>query len=75
MIIDDIAGLITTTHNTMTARQIGRLFNRSRKWTYAAENGCNVVLNYDFVAGLHALGYELVLQKIDKSARGVEHYD
>ena len=67
MIIDDIADLITTTHGTITAREIGRLFNRSRKWTYAVENGCNPVLNYDFVAGLHALGYELVLQKIDKS--------
>ena len=75
MIIDDIADLITTTNNTMTARQIARLFNRERKWVYLIKLGCNPVLNPDFVAGLHALGYELVLQKIDKSASRGGHYD
>ena len=46
-----------------TATQIAKIFDKERKWVYSVKNGCNVVLNPEFIGGLSALGYEIVLQK------------
>lgn len=66
MIIDDIANLIEQESKRITGKRVAKLFNKERKWVTYTKNGCNVVLNTDFVAGLDALGYELVLQRKER---------
>lgn len=63
MILEDIANLIEDEHKKKTATQIAKIFDKERKWVYSVKNGCNVVLNPEFIGGLSALGYEIVLQK------------
>lgn len=63
MIIDDIADLMLELRKTKTASQIGEIFGRKRKTIYAISQGCTFHLDYDFIAGLSSLGYELKLVK------------
>ena len=63
MIIEDIANLIFELHQKKTAREVAKIFGKERKWTYFIEKGCTFNLDYDFIAGLSSLGYELKLVK------------
>ena len=61
MIIEDIANLICSLCHDKTAREVARIFGRERKWAYSIMNGATFILDYDFIAGLSSLGYELKL--------------
>ena len=63
MVLDDIADAIAEARKSKTAKEVARLFDKERKWVNFVQNGCNVRLDYNLVAGLHALGYELKLVK------------
>ena len=61
MIIEDIANLICSLYHDKTAREVARIFGRERKWAHSVMNGTCIRLDYDFIAGLSSLGYELKL--------------
>ncbi len=61
MIFDEISKLITAQLETMSAREIGRKFNRERKAIYSLRAGCCFHCDVDFVCGLNKLGYDLQL--------------
>lgn len=63
MILDDIANLIALEHQKRPATELGRIFDRGRKTIYMLESGCTFHLDYGFIGGLSALGYELKLVK------------
>lgn len=62
-IIADIQNLLYTLQSKKTATEIGRIFNRERKWLYRLQQSESFVINSDFIAGLDSLGYEIVLRK------------
>lgn len=66
MIIEDIANLIERESKRITGKRVAKLFNKERKWVTNTKCGCSVKLDTDFVAGLDALGYELVLQRKER---------
>ena len=71
MVLEDIADLFEQESKKKTATQLARVFDKERKWVYGVKNGCNVVLNPEFIGGLSALGYEIVLQKkTDRRCKG-----
>lgn len=45
------------------ADELAGKFNRSRKWVFQSKWGISYKLNYDFLVGLDALGYQLKLVK------------
>ena len=59
MIFDDIAYLIS--HSGKSTKELCRTFNRERKTIYSYKNGATFYCDYNFVCGLNALGYELVI--------------
>ena len=61
MVLDDIADVICEARKKITAKKIASLFNKERKWVLSAQCGCSMRLDYNLVAGLNALGYELKL--------------
>lgn len=63
MILEDIAVLFEELRKQDKAKDIARHFGRDRKYVYSIVNGCNVVLNPEFIAGLNHYGYELKLMK------------
>ena len=63
MIIEELCVLFEELMQKKTARQIARDFGRNRKWVSQVRDGCNFVFNPEFVAGLKANGYRLVLVK------------
>lgn len=65
MIIEDIANLVCSLYQNKTAKEVSRIFGRERKWAYSIMNGTTFLLDYDFIAGLSSLGYELKLVKKD----------
>ena len=65
MILDDIADLFCELEKTNTHKEIARHFGRERKFVIGMKNGCNPILNPEFVAGLKNYGYELKLVKIE----------
>ena len=64
-IIEDIQELFYSLHAKKTAAEIAQIFNRERKWVYYREQTEVLVIDYDFIAGLNSLGYEIVLRKKD----------
>ena len=63
MVLDDLAELFTELSKKHTHREIARHFDRERKFVINMKNGCNPILNAEFVAGLNNYGYELKLVK------------
>lgn len=66
MIIDDIANLLERESNRITGKRVAKLFNKERKWLWYNKMGYSYKIDTDFVAGLDALGYELVLQRKER---------
>ena len=64
-IFEDIQKLFYSLHAKKTAAEISKIFNRERKWVYCREQIDAFVVDYDFIAGLNSLGYEIVLRKKD----------
>ena len=46
-----------------TASEISRIFGYERKWVYQRMMVNSFVINDKFIAGLDALGYEIILRK------------
>ena len=63
MVLDDIADLFEELGTKHKHRDIARQFGKERKYVINIKNGCNMVLNPEFVAGLDYFGYELKLVK------------
>ncbi len=63
MVLDDIADLLCELENKNTHKEIARHFGRERKFVTNVKNGCNIILNPEFIAGLNHYGYELKLVK------------
>ena len=64
MILEDIANLFEELSEKHTNKEISRNFVRGRKFVINVKNGCNFVMNPEFIAGLREYGYELKLVKI-----------
>ena len=64
MILEDIENLFEELSAKHTHKEISRHFGRERKFVINIKNGCNFVLNPEFIAGLREYGYELKLVKI-----------
>ena len=64
MILDDIANLFEELSAKHTHKEISRHFGRERKFVINIKNGCNFIINPEFIAGLREYGYELKLVKI-----------
>ncbi len=64
MILEDIANLFEELSAKHTHKEISRHFGRERKFVINIKNGCNFVINPEFIAGLREYGYELKLVKI-----------
>ena len=63
MVLEDIANLFEELSQKYTHKEIARHFDRERKFVINMKNGCNPILNAEFVAGLNNYGYELKLVK------------
>lgn len=63
MVLEDIANLFEQVCKKETASCLAARFEKSRKWVHLVRGGCPMVLNWQFIAGLDSLGYELVLRK------------
>ena len=64
MILDDICNLFHELNKKHTCKEISTNFGRNdRKFALNVKNGCNFVLNAEFVAGLNCYGYQLKLVK------------
>lgn len=74
MITDQISEMLTEEHKKHGMRKLCRVTGLSRSTLYNIINGCNFVLNAEFVAGLGALGYTLELKHKDgdRSDRGTQ---
>ena len=64
MIFEDISNLFEELSAKHTHKEISRHFGRERKFVINIKNGCNFVINPEFIAGLREYGYELKLVKI-----------
>ena len=64
MILEDIANLFEELSAKHTHKEISRHFGRERKFVINIKNGCNFVINPEFIAGLREYVYELKLVKI-----------
>ena len=64
MILEDIANLFEELSAKHTHKEISRHFGREIKFVINIKNGCNFVINPEFIAGLREYGYELKLVKI-----------
>lgn len=64
MVLEDIANLFKELSAKHTNKEIARNFGRERKFVINVKNGCNFVMNPEFIAGLREYGYELKLAKI-----------
>lgn len=66
-IFDDINDLFHSLfRGGKTAAEIGHIFGYERKWVYQRTQLNSFVINDKFIAGLDALGYELILRKKEK---------
>ena len=63
MLLDDIAGLFEELSQKYTHKDVARHFGRERKFVINMKNGCNPILNAEFLAGLNHYGYKLELVK------------
>ena len=64
MILEDISNLFEELSAKHTHKEISRHFGRERKFVINIKNGCNFVINPEFIAGLREYGYEFKLVKI-----------
>ena len=64
MILEDIANLFEELSAKHTHKEISRHFGRERKFVINIKNGCNFVINPEFIAGLIEYLYGLKLVKI-----------
>ena len=64
MILEDIANLFEELCVNHTHKEIASNFGRERKFVINVKNGCNFIVNPEFIAGLLEYGYELKLVKI-----------
>lgn len=63
MLLEDIANLFDELSKDEKHKDVARHFGRERKFVINMKNGCNPILNAEFLAGLHHYGYELKLVK------------
>ena len=56
MILEDIANLFEELSEKHTHKEISRHFGRERKFVINIKNGCNFVINPEFIAGLRESG-------------------
>lgn len=63
LIFDELSDLLEREMQRQPAAQIAKLFNRERKFIYSMRDGCGFHCDLDFICGLRALGYDLVVQK------------
>lgn len=63
MVLNDIADLFCNLSKKHTHKEIARHFDKERKWVISMKQGCNPILNAEFIAGLNHYGYELKLVK------------
>lgn len=67
MIFDDVADLITDQMKSgKSAERLAHIFQVERKTIYSYRDGCCFRLTYNFLCGLHYLGYDLALVKREK---------
>lgn len=66
MIFDDVAELIANQMKAgKSAARLAHIFQVERKTIYSYRDGCCFRLTYNFLCGLHYLGYDLALVKRD----------
>lgn len=63
LIFDELGDILEREMQRQTASEIGKQFNRDRKSIYSMRDGCGFRCDFDFICGLRALGYDLVIQK------------
>lgn len=67
MIFDDVADLITKQMKAgKSAERLAHIFQVERKTIYRYRDGCCFHLTYNFLCGLHYLGYDLALVKRER---------
>lgn len=68
MIIDDLANLFEKKRKEgVRDNKMAEIFNKERKWVIMARYGYSYKIDYNFVAGLRCLGYELKLVEVNKN--------
>ena len=70
-ILSDMQDLFKNLVKTYGRKQVAKNINRSTGWVSALTDGNHVLsINADFVDGLHRMGYDILLVKIDKTDEG-----
>ena len=74
-IIDDMRDLLGNLMVTYGRFEVAKAINRSETWVRAQAGGNHVLkIDEDFIDGLHRMGYDIALVKIDKTDDGTRKY-
>ena len=74
-ILDDMSDLFKNLVKTYGRKQVAKNINRSTGWVSSLTDGNHVLsINEDFINGLHLMGYDILLTKIEKTDEGKKQY-